>query len=124
MRPSLRIALSVGCGLIMVGVAAAAGGVELRLPADIAYGNGNASPGTVIFSHQTHVALAEKCTACHNVPFRMLKPTHAASHADMEAGRSCGTCHNDAMAFGLKDPGGCARCHGGKSHDQSRSAVR
>jgi c(7)-type cytochrome triheme protein len=36
------------------------------------------------------------------------------THAEMEAGRSCGACHNDRMAFGPADPVGCARCHVGE----------
>jgi c(7)-type cytochrome triheme protein len=98
--------------LAMVGLAPTAGAGELRLPADIVYSKHAQSPGRVVFSHQTHVAVSEKCTACHNALFRMLTPTHAVSHVEMEAGRSCGSCHNDAMAFGSKDPAGCGRCHG------------
>ncbi len=101
----------IGLAMLVSAVPAMAG--ELRLPAEIQYASGGASPGPVVFSHRTHVAFSAKCTACHNVPFRMLKPTRAATHAEMEAGRSCGICHNDAMAFGPKDPAVCGRCHGG-----------
>lgn len=101
------VCLFLGCVLALL-----TGAGELKLPADVVYAS-PASPGKVVFSHQTHVALSDKCTSCHNVPFRMLKPTRVVSHADMEAGRSCGVCHNDAMAFGAKDPAACGRCHGG-----------
>jgi c(7)-type cytochrome triheme protein len=44
----------------------------------------------------------------------MLKPAAGGSnqpkirHEDMEAGRSCGVCHDDESAHGLED---CAACH-------------
>jgi c(7)-type cytochrome triheme protein len=94
-------------------LAAAAFAGELRLPPDLIYSKADGSPGKVTFSHQLHVGLSEKCTACHNTHFRILRPTRRVTHADMEAGRSCGACHNGALAFGSTDPAGCERCHGG-----------
>ncbi|MGE5848740.1 MAG: cytochrome c3 family protein [Candidatus Methylomirabilota bacterium] len=87
---------------------------QLRLPPDLTYSKAEGSPGEVIFSHQFHAAVSEKCTACHVTLFRMLAPTRTVTHAEMEAGKSCGACHNDTMAFGPADPAGCARCHVGK----------
>ena len=87
---------------------------QLRLPPDLTYSKAEGSPGRVIFSHQLHVAVSEKCTACHVSLFRMLTPTRTATHGEMEAGRSCGACHNDKMAFGPTDAAACSRCHGGK----------
>ena len=87
---------------------------QLRLPPDLPYAKAEGSPGKVIFSHQLHVAVSEKCTACHVSLFRMLAPTRTVTHAEMEAGKSCGACHNDRMAFGPADPAGCARCHVGE----------
>ena len=92
-------------------IGAPAASQQLRLPADLVYGNSAASPGKVIFSHDFHVAASGKCTACHLRLFRMLRPTGQVGHADMDAGRSCGACHNDQMAFGSADPANCARCH-------------
>ncbi len=83
---------------------------QLRLPPDLLY-RSDGSPGTVVFSHEFHTAIADKCTACHIQLFRMLRPTHRVNHADMEAGKSCGACHNGRMAFGPTDPAGCGRCH-------------
>ena len=87
---------------------------QLRLPPDLPYAKAEGSPGKVIFSHQLHVAVSEKCTACHVSLFRMLAPTRTVTHAEMEAGRSCGACHNDRMAFGPTDAAGCGRCHVGE----------
>ncbi len=87
---------------------------QLRLPPDLVYANANGSPGKVVFSHQLHVAVSDKCSSCHIKLFRMLHPTRQVTHADMEAGKSCGACHNGQMAFGPTDPAGCARCHVGE----------
>jgi len=97
--------------LILAGHAAAQ---QLRLPPDLMYSKAEASPGKVVFSHQLHTAVADKCTACHVKLFRMLRPTRQVTHADMEAGKSCGACHNGQMAFGPTDAAGCPRCHGGE----------
>jgi c(7)-type cytochrome triheme protein len=87
---------------------------QLRLPPDVPYAKAEGSPGKVIFSHQLHVAVSEKCTACHVTLFRMLTPARSVTHAEMESGRSCGACHNDKLAFGPAEPAGCARCHVGE----------
>ena len=77
------------------------------------YAKAEGSPGKVVFSHQSHVAYADKCTACHVKFFRILQPTRQVTHAAMEKGASCGTCHNGQMAFGPTDPAACIRCHVG-----------
>ncbi len=87
---------------------------QLRLPPDLAYTKAEGSPGKVVFSHQFHVAVSEKCTTCHVKLFRMLQPTRQVTHAEMEAGKSCGACHNGQMAFGPTDAAGCSRCHVGE----------
>ncbi len=97
--------------LAMLGPEAA--GQQLRVPRDVTYETGG-GPGPVVFSHESHVGYTEKCTACHIALFRMLQPTRRVTHADMEAGRACGACHNGQMAFPSTDPAGCARCHGGE----------
>ncbi len=104
------IAWLAGTALIFAGPAVAQ---QLRLPPDLVY-NTDGSPGKVVFSHEFHKAVADKCTACHIQLFRMLRPAHRVSHADMEAGKSCGACHNGQMAFGPTDPAGCTRCHVGE----------
>ena len=100
-----------GAVLIVAGHAAAQ---QLRLPPDLTYSKAEGSPGKVVFSHQFHTAVADKCTACHVKLFRMLRPARQVTHTDMEAGKSCGACHNGQMAFGPTDAAGCPRCHVGE----------
>ena len=70
----------------------------------------------VTFSHVTHVGFAgNTCTGCHPKPFHMLHPTHRVSHSIMDAGGSCGMCHNDKQAFGTKDRTSCGTCHAGRT---------
>jgi c(7)-type cytochrome triheme protein len=100
-----------GAVLIVAGHAAAQ---QLRLPPDLVYSKAEGSPGKVVFRHQFHVAVSDKCTACHVKLFRMLRPTRHVSHGEMEVGRSCGACHNGRMAFGPADAASCGRCHAGE----------
>ncbi len=90
-----------------------AGAQQLRLPQDLVYAKASGSPGKVIFSHTSHVAYSEKCTACHVKLFPILRPMRQVTHSTMEAGESCGACHNGQMAFGPGDPATCTRCHAG-----------
>jgi c(7)-type cytochrome triheme protein len=88
--------------------------VELKLPPDIVYSRTVSRDSAVVFSHETHVALAgNRCTGCHPQPFRMLTPTHRATHRQMNAGASCGVCHDGRRAFGVRDAASCASCHSG-----------
>ncbi len=86
----------------------------LRLPADAVYQRTVGPDSAVVFSHATHVALADnKCTGCHPRPFRMLSPIRHVSHREMNSGGSCGTCHDGEHAFGVRDRQACASCHSG-----------
>ncbi len=105
------LVVCVGAALAALGPDALA--QQLRLPRDLTYDKGG-GPGPVVFSHESHVAFSDKCTACHVALFRMLQPTRQVTHADMETGRACGACHNGQMAFPFSDPAGCDKCHGGK----------
>jgi c(7)-type cytochrome triheme protein len=65
-----------------------------------------------MFNHETHVDSSKPaCTACHPREFRILKASRRAAitHADMEKGRNCGTCHDGKKAFAPDDD--CASCH-------------
>ena len=101
----------VAATVLAIGVQATA--QQLRLPQDAVYAKAPGSPGKVVFSHTSHVAYSEKCTACHVKLFPILRPTRQVTHAFMEAGESCGACHNGQMAFGPGDPATCTRCHAG-----------
>lgn len=101
--------------LVLLGLSAAAlaGGLP-KLPKEAALPQGTDSPGVVAFRHESHVDAARPdCTGCHPGTFRILKSTKAKpiTHADMEKGRACGSCHDGKAAFGLADD--CAACHKG-----------
>ena len=110
----LAIAAGVG-GAIAAGESAPTAAVAVRLPADLVFGDSTAPARAVVFSHETHFALAgNRCTGCHPRPFRMLHPEHRTGHAAMNAGGSCGTCHDGRLAFGVRDSASCATCHTGR----------
>ena len=89
-------------------------GVEVRLPADIIFGGATGPLPAVIFRHTTHTAFAGgQCVACHPQPFKILHPARRTSHAEMNAGRSCGICHDGRRAFGTAAADACQRCHAG-----------
>ncbi len=88
--------------------------IELRLPADIVYRTIQGRDSAVVFSHQTHVALAEnRCTGCHPQTFPMLKRGPLPLHSVMNGGGSCGTCHDGKQAFAVTDSSSCRTCHTG-----------
>jgi c(7)-type cytochrome triheme protein len=109
----LRTVLIASCLAAAFAMAALAGSEispNLRLPADVTYGSAEGSPGPVIFSHATHVPLTDtRCVACHPEPFSILGPTGRVTHAEMEAGRKCGACHDGVKASGIDDD--CSHCH-------------
>ncbi len=87
----------------------------LRLPADAIYDSSVGADSAVVFRHGTHVALAgNRCTGCHPQLFRILAPTRAISHRAMDAGLSCGHCHDGRQAFGVRDRESCGSCHVGR----------
>jgi c(7)-type cytochrome triheme protein len=88
--------------------------VELRLPKDARYLPAGDEAEPVVFRHATHFPAAERrCDGCHTGLFKMLAAAGKTSHAEMEAGRSCGSCHDGKRAFGLKDLESCETCHTG-----------
>jgi c(7)-type cytochrome triheme protein len=87
----------------------------LTLPADIVYERVVGADSAVVFSHQTHVPLeGNKCLRCHPTPFKLLAPTRSVKHAEMDAGASCGLCHDGRQAFGVRDRDACQACHAGR----------
>jgi c(7)-type cytochrome triheme protein len=90
--------------------------IEVKLPPDILYRDHVSPDSAVVFRHSTHFDLAgRKCTGCHPRPFLMLSPTHRTGHLEMDAGGSCGVCHDGKHAFGVRDPSSCLSCHSGRS---------
>lgn len=86
----------------------------VRLPPDLVFEKTVGRDQAVTFRHATHVEFAAgKCVGCHPEPFKMLRPTRATSHEAMDAGRSCGACHDGKKAFATKEETSCATCHAG-----------
>lgn len=109
--------MAVGIAALTIAVAAATPAFAQalpRLPGDLTFRGGEGSPGEVTFSHRSHLdETRPECTSCHPAVFRILKASAAVkvdriSHSSMDAGRSCGACHNDKAAFGLDK---CDLCH-------------
>ncbi|HZV82217.1 MAG TPA: cytochrome c3 family protein [Geobacteraceae bacterium] len=73
--------------------------------AEVSYRN---SGGTVIFSHELHLGMYG-CRECHGGIYGTPGKRLTAGMAEMEKGKSCGSCHDDRQAFTVK--GNCARCH-------------
>lgn len=64
----------------------------------------------VVFSHDNHAGTKMlKCSECHNAVFSTRAHHFKATMKDMQAGRSCGTCHNGQRAFDVRS--NCTRCH-------------
>jgi c(7)-type cytochrome triheme protein len=90
------------------------GPAKMRLPPDLVFDKTVGLDQAVTFRHTTHVELADgKCVACHPEPFRILHPTRATSHEAMDAGGSCGACHDGKKAFATREETSCATCHQG-----------
>ncbi len=82
-----------------------------------------ASPkGKVIFDGKVHADKGFKCADCHVKPklFQMKKGSDKISHAAMNEGKFCGSCHDGKKAFGIKAPADCVKCHeaGGAGADK------
>lgn len=109
-RLRLLPALSLAAMLCAGRVTAADDSVTVRLPADVTYHGAEGSPGPVVFSHESHVALTEQhCPACHPALFSILAPTGKITHEEMNAGHRCGACHDGTKASGVQDS--CDHCH-------------
>lgn len=110
------IAVVVLASLVSRAHAAAPDTLALRLPDDAVYQHTVGEDSAVVFRHSTHVPLAsQRCTACHPRLFRILAPTTAITHAQMNAGQSCGACHDGEHAFSVKSAESCAACHVGRT---------
>lgn len=64
--------------------------------------------GDVKFSHEFHLGMY-KCEDCHTKRFPYKAGVKHFGMAGMEAGNSCGGCHNGKDAFSVK--GDCDKCH-------------
>lgn len=64
--------------------------------------------GAVVFSHKFHTGLFS-CNDCHTKLFRADNTNPHVTMKQMEAGLSCGGCHDGKAAFTVK--GSCTKCH-------------
>ncbi|HTP66313.1 MAG TPA: cytochrome c3 family protein [Geobacteraceae bacterium] len=64
--------------------------------------------GEVKFSHEFHLGMY-KCADCHTARFPFKAGAQHVNMAGMEAGKSCGGCHNGKDAFTVKE--NCEKCH-------------
>jgi c(7)-type cytochrome triheme protein len=64
-----------------------------------------------VFSHKFHLDMDYKCSTCHTKIFPYKGVSGRFTMADMEKGKSCGTCHNGKDAASVA--GNCNRCHKG-----------
>jgi c(7)-type cytochrome triheme protein len=64
--------------------------------------------GPVTFSHAFHTAI-HRCADCHPKVFRLGYTKPRATMYDMDQGKSCGACHDDYIAFTIRES--CVRCH-------------
>jgi c(7)-type cytochrome triheme protein len=111
----MRFLRSLAAPLLLALSPALLAGSLPNLPKDKALPQGDGSPGVVTFRHESHVdASRPDCTTCHTNLFPIVKRTASSAapaairHADMEKGKSCGSCHDGKSAHGLDD---CATCH-------------
>ena len=66
--------------------------------------------GKVVFDGKVHGDKGSKCTDCHTKIWPMKKGA-GMKMADMNAKKSCGTCHNGQQAFSTSKQEDCAKCH-------------
>ncbi|WP_168205910.1 cytochrome c3 family protein [Geobacter sp. FeAm09] len=64
--------------------------------------------GNVAFSHKKHLEMYT-CGDCHPALYAPARSTRRVGMKEMEAGRSCGACHDAKSAFSVKDK--CDACH-------------
>jgi len=64
--------------------------------------------GNIPFSHNNHTNLYT-CGECHPLIFKTSRSKNRISMKKMEAGSSCGSCHDGKTAFSVK--ANCASCH-------------
>ncbi len=62
----------------------------------------------VVYPHWIHRIWFE-CRVCHDDLFPMHRWSNENSHEEMQAGKSCGVCHNGEMAFAVDK--NCDSCH-------------
>lgn len=107
MKTRIRLGLAVLCIVASApfGAAAKTGGE------DITYAPKGV--GKVIFSHSHHVEIKSlKCNDCHYKTFQMAgNDSYKMDMGALTKGEFCGSCHNGAKAFDVKEAQNCKKCH-------------
>lgn len=71
------------------------------------------SKAPVIFSHDKHMEIGNKCVDCHDAIFQKKKGSsdmdNAMTMKAMAGGKYCGACHNGEKAFKVRSK--CKTCH-------------
>jgi c(7)-type cytochrome triheme protein len=80
-------------------------------PRDISFKIPDKRATDALFSHKVHLDMDFKCAACHTKLFPYKAGQKHNTMTDMDAGKSCGGCHNGKDAF--SSAGDCVKCHPG-----------
>ena len=117
LRKSARILaaalLATAVGLVGSVASRQAPEPELRLPPDQLLDEHD-SPAAVTFSHTNHATYTDnRCLTCHPQPFSILGRHRPLLHQEMDAGDSCGICHNGSDATDVDVEDSCSVCHTG-----------
>lgn len=67
--------------------------------------------GNVEFIHKPHTERGYSCNSCHYKIVPSGTPARRWVMKDMDNGLFCGACHGASMAFSVKNPTSCERCH-------------
>src|SRR6266568_1607221 len=67
--------------------------------------------GNVEFSHKLHIERGYSCNDCHYTIVKSGASDKRWVMKEMDQGGFCGSCHGQSMAFSVKDPTACERCH-------------
>jgi c(7)-type cytochrome triheme protein len=65
----------------------------------------------VVFSHKIHMGRGYNCRDCHYKIVPTSVNRKPVTMREMNAGKSCGTCHGQGMTFSTRDADSCERCH-------------
>lgn len=80
--------------------------VDVVIPRDSTVGMTNEFAPS-LFPHWIH-RIRYRCSTCHDALFAAEVGSNGITMKQIQEGESCGTCHDDATAFGALQ---CARCH-------------
>jgi len=105
-KPSIALAVALTATAMILGDARGEYG-------DVVLNRNSEAAGMrpVIFPHWFH-RIRFRCKVCHNeLGFEMRAGANHVTMGDIFAGRFCGMCHNDRVAWGLAS---CNLCHSGR----------